>query len=583
MSKTRYRGERYLTLTELYDRYRSLAAEHPAWIKLESVAKTKAGHELLLITITQQNDDHGCPIRESERLTRPALWIDAGTHAAEWAGVSAALFDLEHWIDRLNGSEGERVMAEEQRWFSEHAIYMMPLICPDGYEALWGQRPYLRSTLRDARSDLIEAGMTPHDLDGDGVTRWMRWRHPAGPFVEDEACPGLMRGRKLEDDPQSAFFMCMEGSFQLWDGVRWEEAPRPWVEGLDLNRNFPAHWQNFSMFGMDGGAYPLSETESRAVVDSFAARPRIAAALTYHTFTGALLTQPYRKNTPLHKADIRLMGAIGQQAVEGTDYRVIKIHPDFVYDEDAEVVGVWSDTLSTVFGVPGYTLELWDPFKRNGLDNPYPARFFSDPDPLLLRGLAQGFRETPGAWSEWTPFEHPQLGRVELGGLDFMMTVRNPPESELAEELERSHKVAQQMRRTLPKVSSQIKVEKISDSPRSVYKLTLILENTGFLSTSALIQGESWSGCPRVSAELNTSPHHRLLSGARAQARDHLSGWGEASLGLGGLSPSLSAKGHRAHFEWIVETDRDDDLKVSWSGGRGGAGSDTFRLNVAQS
>ena len=120
----------------------------------------------------------------------------------------------------------------------------------------------------------------------------------------------------------------------------------------------------------------LSETESRAVVDAFASRPRTAAALTYHTFTGALLTQPYRKNTPLNKVDIRLMNAIGEQAVKGTDYRVIKIYPDFVYDEDSDVVGVWSDTLSTVFGVPGYTLELWDPFKRNGLENPHPASFF---------------------------------------------------------------------------------------------------------------------------------------------------------------------------------------------------------------
>ena len=411
-----YHGERYLTLNELYERYQSLADTYPQWIKLESVAQTRAGHDILLLTLSKRTDDHGVTLGDDELLTRSALWIDAGTHAAEWAGVSGALYDVERWIERLSGERGEEAQKTEQRWFSEHAIYLMPLICPDGYDALWGNMPYLRSTLRDKRDDVIEAGMTTHDLDGDGVARWMRWKHPAGSFVEDEESVGLMRGRRLDDDPQNAYFLCMEGSFQLWDGVKWEEAPRPWVEGLDLNRNFPAHWQNFTMFGMDGGAYPLSETESRAVVDTFSARPRIAAALTYHTFTGALLTQPYRKNTPLSKGDIRLMGAIGQQAVTGTGYRVIKIHPDFVYDEDAEVVGVWSDTLSTVFGVPGYTLELWDPFKRNGLENPHPAKFFSDPDPALLRALTEGFRETPNAWSDWTRFEHPQLGEVELGG-----------------------------------------------------------------------------------------------------------------------------------------------------------------------
>ena len=92
-------------------------------------------------------------------------------------------------MERLSGAMGEDIAKRERQWFSEHAIYLIPLICPDGYEALWGDRPYLRSTLRDEREDLVEAGMTTHDLDGDGVARWMRWRHPAGPFVEDELCP----------------------------------------------------------------------------------------------------------------------------------------------------------------------------------------------------------------------------------------------------------------------------------------------------------------------------------------------------------------------------------------------------------
>ena len=86
------------------------------------------------------------------------------------------------------------------------------------------------------------------------------------------------------------------------------------------------------------------------------------------------------------------------------------------------------------------------------------------------------------------------------------------------------------------------------------------------------------SGCPRVSAELHLKPHHHLISGGQAQANDHLCGWGEASLGLGGLSPSLHTKGHRAIFEWIIATDRVDEVSISWSGGRGGAGQENKKL-----
>ena len=565
-----YWGERYLDLNELEERYASLASAHPEWIRVEDLAETRRGHSIKLLTITALRDASGNAVSDDELAGRPALWIDAGTHAAEWAGVAGALYDLERWVGRLSGAEGtSQEQARERAWFERHVIYLVPLICPDGYEALWGGAPYLRSTLRDPRGDLVEVGMRTHDIDGDGVARWMRWRHPAGPFVEEEGYPGQMRGRRLDDDPESAYFMCMEGTFYGWDGWRWEEAPRPWVEGLDLNRNFPSHWQSFKMFGMDGGSYPLSETESRAVVDAYAARPRIAAALTYHTFTGALLTQPYRKQTPMCSADIRLMEAIGQQAVEGTDYRVIRIHPDFVYDEDAEVVGVWSDTLSSVFGVPGYTLELWDPFKRNGLDNPKPAQFFADPDPALLRELIAGFKDTPGAWRDWRPFDHPQLGEVELGGLDFMMTVRNPPPAELQRELERSHLVAERMRRVLPQVSAELDVESLGGQ---LFRVRLDLENIGFLSTSALQRGESWVSCPRVSATLRLPEGAQLVSGDAASEREHLAGWGESSLGLGGLSPSLLDRGHRARWEWIIDAPAGGQLEVSWSGGRGGAG-----------
>ena len=115
----------------------------------------------------------------------------------------------------------------------------------------------------------------------------MRWKHRAGPWVIDPEVPMWMRHRTLDDDPEEAYFFCTEGLFEHWDGVRWTNASLEF--GLDLNRNFPGSWQPFSMFGMDGGAYPLSEPESRAVVDAVHARPNIAVALSNHTYTGGIM------------------------------------------------------------------------------------------------------------------------------------------------------------------------------------------------------------------------------------------------------------------------------------------------------
>ena len=39
----------------------------------------------------------------------------------------------------------------------------------------------------------------------------------------------------------------------------------------------------------------------------------------------------------------------------------------------------------------------------------------------------------------WTPFEHPQLGPVEIGGWKRMFTFRNPPPARYLEEMARSN------------------------------------------------------------------------------------------------------------------------------------------------
>ena len=147
------------------------------------------------------------------------------------------------------------------------------------------------------------------------------------------------------------------------------------------------------MFGMDGGVFPLSEPESRSVMDAVQERPNIAAALTNHTYTGALLTQPYSDDPELGEADIKMLRRLAFQVTQKSDYRVMSVYPEFSYDTKRRVVGVWGDCLSSTLGIPAYTLELWDPFKWAGIEMENPAGFFMDPDPNIDTNL----------WSEDDP------------------------------------------------------------------------------------------------------------------------------------------------------------------------------------
>lgn len=548
-----YAGDRYLRWSEVHAWCRAAAASHPEWCALETLGHTEGGRPLLLLTLGAA---------DPERDRRPGLWIDGGTHAAEWTGVMTAVHIASRWLEGL--AAGEDAL---RHWFTGHTVYVMPCISPDGFDSMREGGPFVRSSLRPPPEGTVRVGLDPRDMDGDGAVRWMRWRHPAGPFVPDPDLPMFMRPRRLEDDPADAFFFCDEGALLEWDGHRWNSATL--LHGFDLNRNFPAHWAPFSMFGMDGGDYPLSAAESRATVDAFAARPHIGAGLTLHTYTGALLTQPYRKDSPLSGGDVLVMEQLGKELVEGTGYGCARVCPDFMYDPDKAIVGVWADTMATTFGVPGYTLELWDPFTAAGVANEKPTDFFVKPDPEVVRGLVAHFSKIDGAVTPWRPFEHPQLGPIEIGGLDYLHTVRNPPTAQLAAECDKGFRVADRLRRALPRVEAAAHIAPLGDD---LSRIDLVLENGGYLATSGLAFGAGVRSTPPVSATLRVGDGVTRVVGSGAQGLHHMDGWG-GNRGFGGhpIYPGLGATGHRAVASWVVRGH--GVAHIEWSGGRGGRGA----------
>ncbi len=553
-----YRGERYLDFPEVEAWCRAAAEAFPGWVSLEQVGLSRMGRPLWLLTLGDQSADV---------TARPAFWLDGATHAAEWTGVMAVLYTLSTWLDGV--ARGDAAVLDALR---QTTVYAMPVICPDAFQALCEGAPFVRSTLRPPHEGVLRVGLDPRDMDGDGAVRWMRWRHPAGPWVHDADVPMCMRPRTLDDDPADAWFMCDEGELICWDGVRWTDAPLEF--GLDLNRNFPAHWEPFRMFGMDGGAFPMSEPESRAVVDAFAARPNVGAALTNHTYTGALLTQPYRDPSPLGRGDIDLMENMARQAVSGTGYRAIRVSPDFQYDPKKAIVGVWADTLTTVFGVPGYTLELWDPFQHTGVSLPKPAEFFANPDPALVRQMVQKFVEGGAEVEAWRAFEHPQLGSVEIGGIDYMRTVRNPPVALLAEECEKGYRIAERLRRALPALEVQAQVERRD----GVSVLSAVLENLGYLPTSCLGYAETQGLNPGLRVTLTLGEGLRLIDGEVERSLGHLDGWGTqlVSSARHAIYPGLPGRGHRAVARWVIAGQ--GEARLQWWSKAAGQGEMAIKL-----
>ena len=547
--------EDYAALTRWCE---SAAEAHPEWVRLTQIGRSHHGKPIWMLTLGA---------RALDVSTTPALWIDGGTHASEWTGVCAAIYTASRWITALAGGEDEATRA----WFERRVAMIVPCISPDGYDAMRSGAPYLRSSLRPPRHAGPRHGLEPRDVDGDGAVRSMRWRHPSGPMVPDEQVPIMMRPRTISDDPDNAYFVASEGEFINWDGHSWVGAPREF--GVDLNRNFPAYWSPFSMFGMDAGAYAISEPESRAVIDAFASNPLIGGALTFHTYTGCILTEPARRDSPLSKTDVTLMYDLARDLADGTDYKVYKVCPDFMYDPDKPIVGAWSDTITSVFGVAGYTIEFWDPYGWADQEVSAPAAFFADPDIDIIRAMLRAFSELPGAVEPWRPFDHPQLGAVEIGGIDYLHTIRNPPTDLLAAECDKGYLMADRMRRALPDVALSVSTEALGDG---VYLIELSMENTGYFGTSGLGRGEQIGAAPSCWAEISGA---EILAGSAHVEIDHLAGWGDLRSGASKhpVYGGLGDRSHRSVARWTVRAGSEAPT-VRWSAGRGGRG--TLRVSL---
>src|SRR5690606_23746375 len=137
--------------------------------------------------------------------------------------------------------------------------------------------------------------------------------------------------------------------------------------------------------------------------------------------------------------DKRTFDRLGSHGTAMTGYPTLSVFHDFRYDPNEVITGAFDDWLFNHLGIFGWTVEIWSPRRQAGLefDDIY-GWYFDHPledDLKLMRWNDEVLGGT--GFVDWYPFDHPQLGRVELGGWDVMYTFRNPPRDRLADEVAR--------------------------------------------------------------------------------------------------------------------------------------------------
>ena len=522
---------RYDDLTRLLHEY---AEEYPNLLKVESIGKSHAGRDVWLVTVTN--------FSSGPDTEKPALWVDGNLHASEVASSTAALYFIHSLVKRY-GKDKTVTECLDTRVF-----YIVPRINPDGAEWALADRPkIIRSSTRPYpyAEEQIDGLVANEDIDGDGRVLTMRLVDPNGTWKAHRTDPRLMVRRDPVETGGTYYRLLPEGFLKNFDGVTIQvRTPK---EGLDLNRNFPAVWRQESE-QPGAGPYPASEPEARNLVDFIVRHPNLTGVVTFHTYAGVIL-RPYddRSDDEFPAEDLWTYKKIGDKGTAMTGYPNISTFLEFRYHPKTVTTGGFDTWMYDHLGMFSWTVEIWSPMRQAGIkDYKYIDWYREHPLEDDLKLMKWNDEILGGkAFIDWYKFDHPQLGKVELGGWDFMNSWTNPPLAFLEKEVALFPDWVLWHLLISPKlVLRQVEVKTIGTG---TYRVRMVVENTGWLPTYVTKKALEKKITRGVICEIELPVSATLQSG---KLREEL--------------VQLEGRAYKSAFADSGDGGTDDRLKVEW-------------------
>ena len=384
---------RYYDYGGITDICKKIAAAHPQLAKLESIGKSYLGKDMWVLTITD--------FKKGDPDKKPGMYIDGNIHSNEVQGSEFALYTA--WYLTETFADTKFI----QELLADKVFYIVPTINPDArdsyfHDANTGSSP--RSGVipidNDRDGQVNEDGYD--DLDGDGHIVMMRRKNSNGRYRVDPADPRRMI--QVGNDEKGDYeFLGLEGKDNDGDGSVNEDG---YTFEYDPNRDWGWNWQpNY----IQGGAYkyPFSLPENRNVMNFVMKHPNIAAAQSYHNAGGMILRGPGGSEDvgTYNAEDVSVYDAIankGAELIPGYRYLV-------VYKDMYSVYGGELDWFYGGRGIFTYSNELWTPslmFNKEATRGSQDESSFQFDRFLLFQD----------AFIDWHEYDHPQYGKIEIGG-----------------------------------------------------------------------------------------------------------------------------------------------------------------------
>ncbi len=503
--------------------------ETPDLLKVNVLGESHRNRNVYAVEITN--------FKKGDADSKPGYYIESCIHAEEVMGTNVTLYIA--WYLLENYQKDPYIT----RLLNTQVFYILPRVNPDGAEfvikegAPWcGNGTYLPG------EEQPEDGFYWKDLDNNGIVAQMRIPDKNGEWKISDYDNRFMVLREPWEEGGEYYRVLPEGEFRNYNG----ELHFPKPQDGNLNRQFPA---NFYPEGRQYGAWdiPLQEPESKAVGDFFQAHHNIGGVMSYHTNAGVIL-RPFgdKSDENYQGEDLALYKKYGQIGTEITGYPVISVFHEFTTSKDVIRGGTLTDWTYEFMGMPSLVTELWNVNQAAEIEQEgfYPKDLRTGEDNAKVLQYLNSYMDN--AYVDWKEFDHPQLGKVEIGGWNRIWVFRNAPE-QILEDIAKKHcDYSIKLSTTLPHIEIQeTHCEKLGDN---MYRLSAMVGNAGYLPTYLTDQALFAHVDDPVSVSLIAEGEYELIEGKEVTNIGHLEG---------------RSKRNSLWSQWIKEW-KPSAKKVSW-------------------
>ncbi|MGD2152359.1 MAG: M14 family metallopeptidase [Gemmatimonadales bacterium] len=481
--------DRYHTVDVMYTWLKRWAEQYPDLVELYEVGRSFEGRPILQVTLTNK--------ATGAAVDKPAAFFEGGRHSGEVTSSESVLWLMQYLLERYGHDDEITALLDTK------TIYLRPQNNPDGSDMYLHTAQRNRSSVRPHDSDrdgLLDED-PEEDLDGDGVIYSLRWR--ARPDERDEANLVLDErdpsGRLMKRVAagEGEWIVVSEGVDNDGDGDFNEDG----IGGLDLHRNYPENWRpdrgedatgrGYTQFG--AGAVPLSEPETRTVVLWLLTHPHVSVANSMDTRVPMHLRPPSTSKSaermyPEDLAYYEYFDSVGLSitaypwAGDVYEHYMTRVPVSPVTGDSAQprpLFGHGPDFGYFYYGAIWYGDELWnggrmEDYNEDGLYDEVDALIWDDRE-----NGGRGFRE-------WEPFEHPDLGSVEIGGFHPKFFSQNGPPEVLEGWISKQALFNLEMAKHLPQIDDvAADVRRLASwDDSTAYRVTVSWTNSGRLPTA---------------------------------------------------------------------------------------------------